>query len=298
MMFNEWPEKFFPATWVDIVHFPKGEGSAEFIEYPRISGPVPAMIRKALDLLSTNFIRNRVIKADDRAESLRIWNYPYAAIEESVANALYHRDYQVREHVEIRILPQSIVILNYGGPDRSIRQMDLDTGRIRPRRYRNRRLGDFLKELDLTEGRATGIPTIINTLEVNGSPAATFRTDDERTFFEVELFIHKAFENDDLAKGESTSGVTGNRDSNGEGNRDIELITISERQQQILHFCQVPRSRTEIFTNLGISNQQKNFRQHMQILITTGYLAMTEPYKVSSKKQKYVTTELGLQRLP
>ena len=66
----------------------------------------------------------------------------------------------------------------------------------------------------------------------------------------------------------------------------------------MLHLCQVPRSRTEIFTNLGISNQQKKFRQHMQVLITAGYLAMTEPDKMSNKNQKYVTTELGLQRLP
>ena len=29
---------------------------------------------------------------------------------------------------------------------------------LRSRRFRNRRLGEFLKELDLTEGRATGIP--------------------------------------------------------------------------------------------------------------------------------------------
>lgn len=27
-----------------------------------------------------------------------------------------------------------------------------------PRRYRNRRLGEFLKELDFTEGRSTGVP--------------------------------------------------------------------------------------------------------------------------------------------
>jgi hypothetical protein len=32
---------------------------------------------------------------------------------------------------------------------------------VRSRRYRNRRLGEFLKELELTEGRATGIPTLV-----------------------------------------------------------------------------------------------------------------------------------------
>ena len=42
----------------------------------------------------------------------------------AVANALFHRDYQLREQAEIRVSPESIVLLNYGGPDRSIRQED------------------------------------------------------------------------------------------------------------------------------------------------------------------------------
>ena len=64
---------------------------------------------------------------------------------------------------------------------------------MRSRRYRNRRLGEFLKELELTEGRATGIPTILKELRENGSPEPKFLTDDDYTYFEVELFIHPEF---------------------------------------------------------------------------------------------------------
>ena len=60
------------------------------------------------------------------------------------------------------------------------------------KRYRNRRLGEYLKELDLTEGRSTGIPTIQNVLENNGSPRATVVTDDERTFFRITIPCHEA----------------------------------------------------------------------------------------------------------
>jgi ATP-dependent DNA helicase RecG len=76
MMFSEHPEKFFPATWVDVVYFPKGEGESEFVESPRITGPVPTLIRKTLDLLKTNFLKEKVIKQADKAEATRIWNYP------------------------------------------------------------------------------------------------------------------------------------------------------------------------------------------------------------------------------
>uniref|UniRef100_UPI004029F2F5 hypothetical protein n=1 Tax=Segatella hominis TaxID=2518605 RepID=UPI004029F2F5 len=43
-----------------------------------------------------------------------------------------------------------ISILNCPGPDRSISKEDIEKGdMLKSRRYRNRRLGDFLKELDV-----------------------------------------------------------------------------------------------------------------------------------------------------
>ena len=56
--------------------------------------------------------------------------------------------------------------------------------------FRNRRLGDFLKELDLTEGRSTGVPTIQEKLADNGSPRATFETTEDRLTFLIHIPIH------------------------------------------------------------------------------------------------------------
>lgn len=47
----------------------------------------------------------RVIKYPDRAEAGRFYNFPYEAIEEALANAVYHRGYDVREPIEVRISP-------------------------------------------------------------------------------------------------------------------------------------------------------------------------------------------------
>ena len=60
------------------------------------------------------------------------------------------------------------------------------------KRYRNRRLGGYLKELEMTEGRSTGIPTIQNVLKANGSPRAVVVTDEERTFFRITIPCHEA----------------------------------------------------------------------------------------------------------
>ena len=196
MMFSEHPEKFFPVTQIDIVIFPEGsiENPDLMIEVPKITGPVPKMIKESLSYLRTNVIKKQITKPTDDEKSDKIYNYPYQAFEESVVNALYHRDYQEREPVEITIEPTHIDILSYAGPDRSISSEAIKAAtKLKARRYRNRRLGDFLKELDLTEGRATGIPTIQKALKDNGSERASIETDDDRTYFLMTIPCHSSF---------------------------------------------------------------------------------------------------------
>lgn len=201
MMFSEEPHKFFPYTQVDIVMFPEGviKNPNNMIEAPSFKGSVPTIIRATLDYLRSNIVKERIIKPKNQAESIRYFNYPYQALEEAVVNALYHRDYQTREIVEIRVEPHEIAILSYSGPDRSISDADLKEAKhLKARRYRNRRLGDFLKELSLSEGRSTGIPTIQDELLRNGSPKARIDTDEERSFFLIHIPCHPDFVNEKI----------------------------------------------------------------------------------------------------
>lgn len=210
MMFCEQPDRFFPYSQVDIVFFPEGrEGNPDnMIEAPVIKGTVPHMITATLDYLRTNVIKERIIKVRDKQEPVKFFNYPYAALEESVTNALYHRDYRLYEPVEITIEPNRISILSHSGPDRSISKEAIQQAKsLRSRRYKNRRLGDFLKELGLTEGRATGIPTIQSALETNGSPRAVIETDDERTYFLIDIPCHPAFKDEPMLLKEAESSL-------------------------------------------------------------------------------------------
>lgn len=101
--------------------------------------------------------------------------------------------YDVREPVEVRILKDRIEISSYPGLERSIPTSAMQDNNIRGKKYRNRRIGDFLKELKLTEGRNTGIPKIKRALENNGSPAPIFEIDDDRTYFITTILIHEGF---------------------------------------------------------------------------------------------------------
>ena len=193
LFFNETPPGFFPATQIDVVWFPDGPGGDRF-EEKEFRGPLAVILREAIDFIRRNYLKETVIKLPHQPEAERFRNFPLAAIEEALVNAIaiYHRSYEVREPVEVRITPQELTVLSFPGADRSIRMEDLQTGGAISRRYRNRRIGEFLKELDLAEGRATGIPKILRAMRENGSPAPVFETDDDRTSFLVRLPVHEA----------------------------------------------------------------------------------------------------------
>ncbi|MBM4035964.1 MAG: transcriptional regulator [Planctomycetes bacterium] len=189
LLFNPRPDKFFPYTQIDVVQFPEGRGGDRFSE-KIFRGPIHRMVRDALAYLRATLIEETVIKHPDRAEAERFYNYPFQAIEEALVNAIYHRGYDIREPVEVQVLPDRVIITSQPGPDRSIRLADLRKDHFVSRRYRNRRIGEFLKELGLTEGRGTGIPKIMRAIRRNGSPRPKFATDSDRTYFAATFRIH------------------------------------------------------------------------------------------------------------
>ena len=160
LFFNDHPESFFPYSQIEVVNIPDptGQGMEERI----FTGPIDDQLRNALNYIKNNVIAEKVFKISGQAEAVRVKNYSYEAIEEFLSNAIYHKSYQIHEPVTVRIEADKIEITSSPGPDRSISDEDISKYQMRTRRYRNRRIGDFLKELHLVEGRNTGIPTAIN----------------------------------------------------------------------------------------------------------------------------------------
>lgn len=75
-----------------------------------------------------------------------------------------------------------------------IRREDVDSGRVFCKRYRNRRIGEFLKDLRITEGRNTGLRKIQAAMQANGSPKPEFDWGgDERAYFVTTLRVHPIF---------------------------------------------------------------------------------------------------------
>ncbi|MBR0465106.1 MAG: putative DNA binding domain-containing protein [Clostridia bacterium] len=191
LMFSERPEKYFRYARIEIADLPDPTG--ENMQEKVFTGPIQRQLRDALAYLKNYVLEEKVVKPKGRAEAERMYNYPYAAVEEILSNAVYHRSYQIDEPILVRITPASMEITSYPGFDRSISDSDIRDFSIRSRVYRNRRIGDFLKELRLIEGRNTGFPNAIRALKENGSPMLAFEMDENRSYLSVTIPVHPAF---------------------------------------------------------------------------------------------------------
>lgn len=307
LLFNENPDEFFSGAKIDLI-LHKNEVGKDYTE-KLFTGSIIQQIRDVLQYFKSNIVEELVVKSAKQAESIRFFNYPFQAIEEAVVNAVYHKSYERENPVEIQIHKDKIEILSFPGPMPPINQAMLQKQRVVARDYRNRKLGGFLKELKLTEGRGTGLPIIHKSLEENGSPPPIFETDENNAYFLCILPVHPLTnsilgsqeklrrDEDKVFKFKNLNDInTHLRLSVSEiGDEDRNAIKdkVSASIIKVLQYCKKPKSSDEIFEEIGLYKNTKNHNHHIKPLIEVGWLNLTLPNKPTSKNQKYYTTDLG-----
>ncbi|HEV7507923.1 MAG TPA: ATP-binding protein [Thermoanaerobaculia bacterium] len=194
MFFNNDPDRFFPGARTEVVQFGDDAGG-DLIEERVFRGPIPEQIVSVLNYL--NSLGGTLLqKVSGQAEVEKSVAYPSGAIEESLVNAFYHRGYDgPAEPVKVYLYPDRMEVISYPGPVPGIQPSYFQTGDVLPPvPARNRRIGDFLKELRLAERRGSGIPKIRRRMRQNGSPEARFDFDEEgRTYFRAILPVHPRY---------------------------------------------------------------------------------------------------------
>ena len=156
----------------------------------------------------------------------------------------------------IEIEPECIRIINCPGIDRSVSDAAIKEGRrFRSRYYRNRRLGEFLHELELCEGHCTGIPTIQEELERNGSPAATFETDADRQSVCVTIPVHPRFLEEEADKHIGTENEKTDIEQQKTGIETGIEIKLTDTEKSIIEvMMKTPQiTITDIAASIGMS---------------------------------------------
>ena len=287
LFFNDRPHDFFPATQIDVVWFPDGPGGDRF-EEKEFRGPLSVILSEAISYIERNYLKETIVKHPHKPEAERFWNFPIGAIEEALVNAVYHRSYEEREPVEVRITPDELVVLSFPGADRSIRMEDFKKGQAVSRRYRNRRIGEFLKELELAEGRSTGVPKILRAMRQNGSPAPIFESDEDRTWFLVRLPVHERARPE--PSGQDTQQDT-EHDTGQVTGQDTGQVT--DHVEQLVAAVTGEMSRAELQAALSLTHRDYFTATYLRPALEAGLIEMTLPDKPTSRNQRYRRTAAG-----
>jgi len=267
LLFNDEPHDIFRGAKIELVVYEDDIGD-KFQEHV-FTGPIYKQLRSVLSFIKNNVIKEHIYKIDGVAESIRFYNYPFEAIEEAIANAVYHKSYEKENPIEINVRHDCIEILSLPGPLPPINNMMLKKDRIIARDYRNSRLGDFLKELHLTEGRGTGIPKIRSYMKKNGSPDPIFETDHDSTYFLTTLGRHKQYTNTEKS------------------------IIVTDEQKLVLQNCRVASSLKELMVLVGRIDRTKFTRSIITPLVKMNLLEMTIPDNPRNRNQKYKLSKYG-----
>lgn len=263
MTFSIYPQTYFPQLCITAVVVPGtevgvlGEDGERFIDNERITGSIPEMLDAAVDFVRRNSRTKTIIGEDGQRRDKP--EYPVKAVREAILNALVHRDYSIHtENIPIRIemFRDRMEIISCGGLYGKITIDSL--GKVRPE-TRNAALANMLELLDVTENRYSGIPTIRAEFRDAGLPAPIFSV--RHGEFSV-VFKNNIYQ----AEGTKKQG---------------------NMQDDILSFCDTPRTRAELIEFTGMSRYY-TMSAIVQPLVDTGKLKLTIPDKPKSPKQKFV----------
>lgn len=195
LFFSQNPAQWFPCARVEVAHFAADEAGDLIEEKTFALRPIHEQLRECLAYLENLSVR-QIQKLPNRPGAEHWVGYPSLALREALVNAVYHRSYERAdpEPIKVYLFADRIEIISYPGPVPGIETSHLEGNAPLP--YvpaRNRRIGEFLKELKLAEGRGTGIPKLRRAMQRNGSPAPRFDFDSSRSYFRVTLPAHPEY---------------------------------------------------------------------------------------------------------
>ena len=286
LFFSSDPERWFRGARIEVVQF-SADRAGDVQEERAFSGGLADQLRDCLRYLE-NLSTSHLQKQRDRSQVKGWVSYPLPALREVLVNALYHRGYAADqpEPTKVYLYPGRVEIISYPGPVPGIRPEHLAPGaRIPPVPARNRRIGEFLKELKLAEGRLSGLPRVFRAMQDNGSPLPTFEFDEDRTYFQATLPAHpeyaalSALRDSAHLRGLGVSGEAFQRvESAWESHQESALLA-AEMIRQLTERGETKRGEEvlRIFMENGPENAQAYVRNTLiEALINAGEVAQAQ----------------------
>ena len=174
LMFSDSPENYIPYSYTELII--DMYGTKRKMESKTFKGPIWKQYLSITSFIRDYYLNDIVIRENGAAVNRRVSNFPFAAVEELVANAIVHNNYENAKVIQIYISELQINIVNYNKPLPPLQIKDLNERYIfNERDTENPEIRDMFKALGIIESFGTGIGEAKKALEQNGSPQLFYK---------------------------------------------------------------------------------------------------------------------------
>ena len=287
VLFAKATQKHLPTYTVKCIsYFGNSVGGGEYrdrLPDTAIEGNILHQYNSVMQFFSRN-LRN--VQVDANFNSLGALEIPQIALTEFIANALIHRSLVWKMPVRVFIFDNRVEIHSPGNLPGGMTVDSIVSGVSMPRN--DLLFSNAIYLLPYT-GAGSGLRRALETgIEVHFS-------DNESTKEFVVTIPRKEHHVDVLstekkhqAEGEKAPSFEKKHQAEGEKAPSFEKKhQVTKKQLDILNFCSIPRTAKEIMDRIGIQNQSRSRKRHIQTLIIEGFLEMTIPENPSDPNQKY-----------
>ncbi|MYI23064.1 MAG: hypothetical protein F4043_10205 [Gammaproteobacteria bacterium] len=223
---------------------------------------------------------------------------PEEALREALMNAIAHRDYRARNHVQVRVFKDRVLIASPGGLPEGMNAGDLGTKSV----PRNPLLYSMLGRMGLVGGIGTGIRRMKSLCREYGvlEPRIESSGTEVTTSFRRPPAIRlqpSGIDDDDFAAMQAS--LFNPQDAGTKGpDRHTDPTPVWERKttaqvRDLVRVLDRDRSRVQILQGLGLRNRSNLVVNYLRPALDAGLIEMTIPDKPTSGRQRYRLTPMG-----
>jgi ATP-dependent DNA helicase RecG len=168
------PTQLLLGAYVQFLRVDGTDLAAPIVDERRLSTPLPTLLRELDELLRLN-IRTAVTIGEQLRDTRRP-DYPLAALQQLVRNAILHRSYEgTASPVRLSWYTDRIEIHSPGGPYGAVTVANFGQPGVTD--YRNPILAEAMGALGYVQKFGAGLPIARRSLEENGNPPPEFTPD-------------------------------------------------------------------------------------------------------------------------
>lgn len=249
------------------------------------------------------FTRNlHNVQVGDEFNSMGKLEIPYTSLVEFTVNSLVHRSLNMKAPVRIFIFDNRVEIHSPGALPNGLTIDDIKAGTSMPRNmFLFNNAIYLLPYTGVGSGITRALDEDINVTFMNNNKAQEFvitvwRGESNQVGNEVHEKSTQV-EDHDTGFRHSDTDLATDHDTFVEDhdtihsyhntNHDTKIVSLTNKQKDIVNFCSVPRTSREILERAGVVYHTKNIAKYITSLVAAGYLQMTNPDNPTASNQKY-----------